>query len=253
MVLLIARLFTRSTHIYLVGMAVLGVVAAIQIEAGCVYPTCTDSAPRYYVLAAFDIATEILLFALPIYYLQDIRMNLQRKSKVLITFAARLLVLVFSALVIWAASRVRQSGEFTTSIVLLIIFLQLELGLSICICAIIPSFRIIFQSSELVPAESEELAREPKREPSDAPNARNQSSGRRTGNTTTNLSISYVRQPTPPPPRVPRQPAHSTQDSHDTSSRSIDRLSEGRASESSLVPSGTTGLSIKPLVQAPVP
>jgi hypothetical protein len=251
MILLISRLFTKSLFYFWIGIAVLGVVAAIQIEAGCVYPTCTDITPRYIVVASLDLATEVVIIALPIYLIQDIRMGQKRKLKVLMTFSARSLIMLFAGLTIWAPTRVRETGEFTTSIVLLIVFLQLELGLSLCICAIIPCFRMIFQSSDIVLTDSAEISRETKREHGNKSINPLRSFGRRTYGTGTDTQISYVRQATPPPPEIPRKPEHSAQNSQDTNV-SNSRTLRG-ASESSLVPSATTGLSTKPLVQAPVP
>lgn len=259
MVLLIGRLFTKTVRSFWIPVAVVGVASAIQIEAGCVYPTCTNVGPRYIAYSALDIATELLVIALPIYYIQDVRMNRKRKTKVLMTFSSRAFVMLFSCLIIWAATKIREIGSFTTSITLPVILLQLQLGLSIIICAVIPSFRMIFQSSDIV-LSSAEASRETKR-PRDSHQQNSQqlrSYGENLGSTTayTDTQISYVRQPTPPPPEVPRKQEHKAQSSQDTTTAASDatrRPSESRVSESSLVPSGTTGLSSKPLFQVPVP
>lgn len=226
------------------------------------YPTCTNIRPRYIVYAVFDIVTELLIVALPVYYIQDVRMKPKRKAKVLTTFSSRTLVIIFSGLIIWAATRVDETGEYSTSIALLVVLLQCQLGLSLIICAVIPCFRMIFQSSDMIITSSAEISRETKRGPN------NEGSGSHTLRSyganpvsvaQTDTQISYVRQATPPPPPITRKPQqspqHRPQSSEDTTAAGSDftrRPSEGRASESSLVPSGTTGLSSKPLVQAPV-
>ena len=259
MVMLIGRLFTKSVRTYWIVVAVFGLVSAIQIEAGCVYPTCTNVAPRYYAYAALDIATELVVLALPTHYIQNVRMKRKRKTKVLLTFSSRALIILFAALIIWAATRVLDTGNFTTSITLPVILLQLELGLSIIICAIIPCFRMIFQSSDVI-LSSAEASRETKR-PRDSHQQNSQQLRSYGENLTTtavqtDTQISYQRQPTPPPPVVPRKPEHNPQSSQDSTmgaSEGTRQPSESRASESSLVPSGTTGLSSKPLFQAPIP
>lgn len=258
MVMLIGRLFTKSLRPMWIAVAVLGVVSAIQIEAGCVYPTCTNVAPRYIVYSAFDLATEILIIALPVYYIQDVRMSTKRKAKVIMTFSSRALVMLFACLIIWAATRIRETGSFTTSITLPVILLQLELGLSLIICAVIPCFRMIFQSSDMILTHSAEVSRETKqaRESNSGSNRLRSLGAHLSRTAATDTQISYVRQATPPPPTIARKPEHVPQSSQDTTGAASDftrRPSEGRASESSLVPSGTTGLSSKPLVQAPVP
>jgi hypothetical protein len=138
-----------------------------------------------------------------------------------------------------------------------VIFLQLQLSASIIICAIIPSFRMIFHSTDIMLSDTGPNSRETKHE-----HDTQQGSNRLpfhghnlTTTAATDTQISYVRQPTPPPPPITRKPEHVPQSSQDTTAAASDmtrRPSEGRASESSLVPSGTTGLSSKPLVQAPV-
>lgn len=251
MVMLVGRLFTKDTRIYWIPIAVLGVVSATQIEAGCMYPTCTNVRPRYYVYAAFDIITEIIIVALPVYYIQDVRMHKKRKAKVLMTFSSRMTVMLFSGLIIWAATKIKETGSYSTSITLPVVLLQLQLGLSIIICAVIPCFRMIFQSSDMIIASSAEISRESKRENHTSHGLRAYGENP-VASTVTDTQISYVRQPTPPPPPVTKKPvsAHAAQSSEDTTGRTSEFT--GRASESSLVPSGTTGLSSKPLVQAPV-
>ncbi|KIW01232.1 uncharacterized protein PV09_07275 [Verruconis gallopava] len=252
MILLISRLFARSLRSYYAAVAVVGVAAAIQIQAGCVYPTCTKVASRYYANAALDIATEVLIIGLPVYCIRDVRMAKVHKAKVLATFSARSLMVLFAGLIVWSATRIRETGKLSTSIVLPVVLLQLQLGLSLCICAIVPCFRMIFQSTDIVSTTSGDLTREGKQISNHSNRAR--SFGRPTQGTGTDTQISYIRQPTPPPPDIPRKPEHSAQRSQDTSgaaSHTTGRPSEGGASDSSLVPSATTGLSTKPLVQAP--
>jgi hypothetical protein len=250
--MLTSRLFNRRLWPYWVGIAVFGVIAAIEIEANCTYPTCTNVRPRYFVLAAFDIVTEIIVVALPIYCIQEVRMSRKRKAKVLATFSARVTMIVFAGLVIWSATRIKETGKYSTSVVLTVIILQLELGLSLVICAVIPCFRMIFQSSDIVLTDSGDVTRETKREDSHRGSNHPRSFGRPTDGTQTDTQISYVRQPTPPPPTVGRKPEHSAQSSEDTSggrSYATEPVSTGdRASENSLVPSATTGLSARRLV-----
>lgn len=261
MVMLIGRLFTRSVTPYWIATTVLGVAALVQIEAGCLYPTCTSVGNRYIAYAALDIASELITIVLPIRYIQQVHMNQERKIKVSMTFSSRALVILFAGLIIWAATRIREIGEFTTSITLPVILLQIELGLSLMICAVIPSFRMIFQSSDVV-LSSAEGTREPKRGPHDSVQDGDNQRMRTFGETfsrrsetmaNTDTQISYVRQPTPPPPPMPRKVEHTPQHSQDATtiaSEATGRPSEGRASLSSLVPSGTTGLSSKPLFHA---
>jgi hypothetical protein len=139
-----------------------------------------------------------------------------------------------------------------------VIFLQLQLGLSIIICAIIPSFRMLFHSTDIMLSDAGPNSRETKHEHNSqqGSNRLPYHGGNFTTTAATDVSqISWVRQPTPPPPMIKRTPEHVPQRSQDTTAAASSMTrqpSEGRASESSLVPSGTTGLSSRPLVQAPV-
>jgi hypothetical protein len=75
-------------------------------------------------------------------------MQTYSKIKVQLSFFSRLLVIVFSCLTMWALTRIHTSSSPNTTIALPALFGQLELCMSISIAAILPCYRILFQSSD---------------------------------------------------------------------------------------------------------
>lgn len=235
MILLIQRLFKRSMLPFWIAFAVLGVASATSIRAGCSYDSCKNFMARWIGLVVFDALTEAVIIALPVYCIRPIQMAAIPKVKVQASFCSRLIVVLFSGLTIWAISRIHSSVQPNTTVVLPIVFAQLEVSVSLCIASIIPCFRVIFQSSEMVPARSSTNGHhsEPK------PDSESHQDSFGLGSVNTHLASGTL-------PRT-KKPDHSPASSQDTgiahSTHSTDRFSS-----SSIAPSGATGLSQKPLV-----
>jgi hypothetical protein len=236
MVLLIQRLFNKSMLPFWIAFAVVGIASAISIAAGCSYHSCSNKLARWIVAVVFDILTEIVIIALPIYYIRHIQMTTIPKIKVQASFFSRLAVVLFCSLVIWAISNMRFTGQPSTAVVLPIVFGQLEVCVSLCIASILPCFRIIFQSSEKVPTgfSTNGYNNEPKPE-SDSPHQ--ESFG--LGGVNSHSASGAL-------PRVKR-PDHSAASSQDLGTAHSFH-STGRISLLSIAPSGATGLSQKALV-----
>lgn len=241
MILLIQKLFNRKLLVVWIVIVALGVVAIVELQAGCEYPTCTTGLPRAIVAVAFDILTELFIIALPIYCIRNIRMKKMRKAKVLFSFSSRLIVATFSATALWAITHVAHTGVYSTSVVLPFILLQLELCFSLCIAAIIPCFRLIFQSSEKVNTNTTIYEREKRKEESDSVGERPYSL-QNVQDDVESKPPSRIGTPTPPGRAIHSK--HSSEDMSNAGSHTT-----GRVSESSLVPSANTGLSSKPLIQ----
>lgn len=129
--------------------------------------------PRWVVVTIFDIATELIIIILPYFPLRSIQMEPYGKFKVMLSFSTRLLEIAFSILSIWAISFAvtdptratnASSGPLTgptTAIITPSIFQQFELTLSICIAAILPCFRLLFQVCEEMDMPTQRGAEEP--------------------------------------------------------------------------------------------
>ncbi|TID23972.1 ATP-dependent DNA helicase II subunit 2 [Venturia nashicola] len=150
-IILIQRLFKKSMLPVWIIFMVLGISSGITVLAGCSYNYCSNSLARWVIVAVFDILTEVLIILLPVFCIQSIQMSKVSKMKVQASFFSRLSNVLFSSLTIWSLSRLKFSGRPSTTIVLPIVFGQLEVCVSLSIASILPCFRIIFQSSEKVP------------------------------------------------------------------------------------------------------
>lgn len=121
--------------------------------------TCSKIA-RWVIVTILDIATEIVIIVVPYFPLQAIQMEPYDKFKVMLSFSTRLFAIAFSILSVWAISFAvtdptkatnGSAGPLTgptTAVVIPSIFQQFELMLSICVAAILPCFRLIFQVCE---------------------------------------------------------------------------------------------------------
>jgi hypothetical protein len=155
-------------------------------------------------------------------------MRLYSKIKVESSFFSRLVVILFSILTIWAISHTRPSSTPNTSMVLPTMFGQLEVCLSVSIAAILPCFRLVFQSSERILTASQTLHGDGIKVPD-------------------SFGLDSVRTDISTLAPLPRKPDHSAASSQDMSGANTTN-SGPRISESSLVPSGHTNMSQRPFV-----
>ncbi|KAF2432011.1 hypothetical protein EJ08DRAFT_695813 [Tothia fuscella] len=228
MILLIQRLFTYPLTSVWIAMGVSGVVSTITITARCTQSSCANPLPRWIVAAVLDILTEIIIIALPIYCIRSIQMDKTRKIKVQMSFCSRILVITFWCLMLWSIIRAPLDPMPKTAVVLPIVFGQTQLCLSIAIAAILPCFRILFQSSEVLRTESTGYPRDEE--------SKNQGSY---GMDSVNASSTIA--------PLPRKHEHSTSSSQDMGG-ALTNSSETRASESSIAPSANTNQSQRPMI-----
>jgi hypothetical protein len=104
---------------------------------------------RWIIITAFDVVSEIALFVLSIFYLWPIRLKPMDKIKVTLAFSTRLINVAFAILFISSYSR--KSDKPGVAIVEPAIFQQCSLATSLIIVSIMPVFRFLFQTSELIP------------------------------------------------------------------------------------------------------
>lgn len=242
MILLIQRLFKLSMLPVWIAFAVLGITSAVTVVAGCSYSHCTSSLARWVVLAVFDILTEAVIMLLPVFCIRSIQMAKIPKIKVQASFFSRLSNVLFSSLTIWSVSRLKFTGRPSTLIVLPIVFGQLEVCVSLSIASILPCFRIIFQSSEKIPAglSNNGYHSEPKPDLDSSLESQIQDSFG-LGSVSTHSASGTL-------PRT-RKPDHSPTPSQDMgTAHSSHSDTTNRLSSTSITPSGATGHSLKALI-----
>jgi hypothetical protein len=147
-------------------------------------------------------------------------MQAYSKIKVQLSFFSRLTVIVFSILTVWALSHMRMSAVPNTTIALPTVFGQLELCMSISIAAMLPCFRLLFQSSEREAVGSQAFPGDEIKIPG-------------------SYTMDSVETQTSTVAPLPRKAEHSAASSQDMS---------GAISEASFVPSGHTNKSQIPFI-----
>ncbi|KAF2502798.1 hypothetical protein BU16DRAFT_19157 [Lophium mytilinum] len=160
-VLLIQRLFTRDMKNFwficsvFFGLAIAwGFASALLVSVGCsasfytlgqVEPRCTGYLTRYKVVSTLDIVTELLLVLVPVYFLSYIQMRTEFKFRVVLAFAFRLPVAVFSVLHIIALSHALRASNPGVALANVALYQQAQLGYSL-ISATIPTLKSFVKS-----------------------------------------------------------------------------------------------------------
>lgn len=105
------------------GVALLGAVAVFLVALRCnlsrpwdiLNPRCTNLWTRWQVVTAFDISTEVVLAAVPIFILYDLHMSLHRKAAIMAAFLFRLLLVSLCLLILntlaWQLNFITESSS----------------------------------------------------------------------------------------------------------------------------------------------
>ncbi|KAL8671178.1 MAG: hypothetical protein Q9168_004313 [Polycauliona sp. 1 TL-2023] len=95
-------------------------------------PKCTDAIVRWDIIGAIDIATEAALFGMSVLLVKDLKMDVSKKSFVVVAFGLRLPMIAFTILRITSAKDWFSSTDLSYHGVFFIIWSIVEAHFSIC-------------------------------------------------------------------------------------------------------------------------
>ena len=160
---LMLRLFTRDmeatrktwilchTTIVLTMCWCVGSIVAISIScqsSNYVRDTasqCSDQVKRWRFITAFDIAIEMLLMLLPIFFVWNIHMKRWIKWQVILAFGLRVPVMAFAAAHLHFVSDYASSGDVSKAIIPALVYQQFELFWAL-LAATIPTLKTFVRS-----------------------------------------------------------------------------------------------------------
>jgi len=133
-----------------------GVSAFIALAFRCPMPEpwgilnekCFSHTTFWSVTGVFDIAAEILIMVIPIFFVRHLKMSFSRKAMVVVAFMFRLIVVIFTILRLWVISDVeKHTSDPTFDAYRVSIYSQLVITLSVLV-ACIPFLRAFMDSLE---------------------------------------------------------------------------------------------------------
>ncbi|KAI4228446.1 MAG: hypothetical protein L6R36_001637 [Xanthoria steineri] len=124
-------------------------------------PQCRDAIVRWDIIGAIDIATEVALFGMAILLVKDLKMDVSKKSFVVVAFALRLPMIAFTILRLQTAKTWLGSSDLSLNGVFFVIWSIVEAHFSICSSniACLKPFIAAFNTSFGGSAEINELSR----------------------------------------------------------------------------------------------
>ncbi|ORY19017.1 hypothetical protein BCR34DRAFT_472648 [Clohesyomyces aquaticus] len=160
-ILLVRRVFSRDMkHFWTICNVILGfcciwgVASAILVSAGCdaskyMPPqgneTCRGFAARWDIVVALDVFLELVMFVLPIYFLWGLQMAIDLKARVVLAFAFRLPLVVFTIIFLRHFTTAHRDSNPGVSVSTAIAWQQIAVAYSL-ISATIPCLKSFIQS-----------------------------------------------------------------------------------------------------------
>ncbi|MCJ1405364.1 hypothetical protein MMC11_008591 [Xylographa trunciseda] len=174
-VLLILRLTRDARHRrtctkILAGITLWAVAAIFMITLQCDLNNpwitsdgqCSNLFLRWMIISTFDIFTELILFAMPLYLISALQMPVLLKVSVVLVYGLRLLILIAIGLRLYYIHIMYDSLNATLDVVPVVIWTQIELAASL-MTNTIPCFRPFMVAANTSWGGVETFAAEPKR------------------------------------------------------------------------------------------
>ncbi|CAG8895297.1 unnamed protein product [Penicillium egyptiacum] len=127
------------------GLSTVGIIVSVLLIAvDCegnkplVVPgeQCHNLFPRWQAITALDVSTEILLFAFCISLVWGLQMHVSHKIVIMVSFAARLPLIIFSALHLSALKEYTTTENPTFTAISYTVFTQLHLNYALVACTV---------------------------------------------------------------------------------------------------------------------
>ncbi|KAJ5963996.1 uncharacterized protein N7479_003872 [Penicillium vulpinum] len=127
------------------GLSTVGIIVSILVIAvNCegnrpwIVPgeQCPNMFPRWQAITALDISTEILLFAFCVALIWGLQMHISHKLVIMISFAARLPLIIFSALHLSTLKDYTTTKNPTFAAISHMIYTQLQLNYTLIACTV---------------------------------------------------------------------------------------------------------------------
>ncbi|KAJ6092079.1 hypothetical protein N7467_004048 [Penicillium canescens] len=123
-----------------VGVIVSVLVIAVNCEGNKPWAVpgeqCHNLFPRWQAIAALDISTEILLFAFSVALVWGLQMHISHKIVIMVSFAARLPLIIFSGLHLSTLKEYTTTKNPTFTAISHTVFTQLHLNYAIITCTV---------------------------------------------------------------------------------------------------------------------
>lgn len=149
------RRFLWAACLIVLGLIVLwGLASMIGLSVDCSSRTliedpasaqCPDQLLRWRLIIAFDIATELVLFSLPLFIVWPVQMSIARKGQVVLAFAFRLGVAALAVVHLHYVAKYVDAPRTSFSIIPALVWQQIELCWAL-LTASIPNLKAFMKS-----------------------------------------------------------------------------------------------------------